>query len=92
MAKKAVPVKAQFTQFDYLLNAMEWAGQQANPAEHGYADRRRALYAYVRRLEAMDSALLAPQTARAVAAYLLAAADAGEQAERQGNAVPQVAT
>jgi hypothetical protein len=42
----------QRTQFDYLLNALERASQADNPAEHGYADKRRSLFAYVRELEA----------------------------------------
>jgi hypothetical protein len=45
-----------FTQFDYLLNSMELAGKQDTPAEHGYGDKRRALYAYVRDLEARSQA------------------------------------
>src|SRR4051794_30485355 len=40
------------TQFDYLLNALMHAGQADKPAEHGYAEKRRALFAYVRQLEA----------------------------------------
>jgi hypothetical protein len=39
------------TQFDYLLNALESAAQADKPAEHGYAEERRALFAYVRDLE-----------------------------------------
>lgn len=39
------------TKFDYLLNAFELASQADKPAEHGYAERRRALFAYVRELE-----------------------------------------
>lgn len=42
----------KFTEFDYLLNRMELAGQNEEPAKHGYGDHRRALYAYVRKLEA----------------------------------------
>lgn len=37
--------------FEYLLNAMERAAQEENPAEHGYADKRSAVFAYVRNLE-----------------------------------------
>lgn len=40
------------TQFDYLLNAMERAAQEAHPAKAGYAGKRKALFAYVRDLEA----------------------------------------
>ena len=40
------------TQFDYLLNAFERASQAVTPADHGYAEKRRALFAYVRGLEA----------------------------------------
>ena len=39
------------TQFDYLLNAMEIAGQADKPAEHRYGDKRRALFTHVRTLE-----------------------------------------
>lgn len=46
-----MPTKDQLTQFDYLLNAMEAAAQHENPADHGYAQKRQALYAYVRGLE-----------------------------------------
>lgn len=41
----------QQTKFDYLLNALELAAQSDKPAEHGYAEARRALFAYVRDLE-----------------------------------------
>jgi hypothetical protein len=52
------------TQFDYLLNAMELAAQHTNPAEHGYAQKRQALYAYVRGLENLLADLApAPQPA-----------------------------
>lgn len=39
------------THFDYLLNAFEQASQADNPAKEGYAEKRRALIAYVRELE-----------------------------------------
>lgn len=39
------------TEFDYLLNAFEAASQADHPAEHGYGDKREALFAYVRDLE-----------------------------------------
>ena len=42
----------QMTQFDYLLNAFEHASQATRPAAEGYADKRKALFAYVRGLEA----------------------------------------
>ena len=45
-------LRQEFTQFDYLLNAFELASQSDKPAEHGYGEKRRALYAYVRGLEA----------------------------------------
>jgi hypothetical protein len=49
------------TQFDYLLNAFEQASQSDSPADHDYAGKRRALFAYVRDLEAraakMENAL-----------------------------------
>lgn len=44
------------TQFDYLLNQVEHAGQQEQPAMYGYAEKRAALFAYVRDLEARRSA------------------------------------
>lgn len=40
------------TQFDYLLNAFEQASQADEPAKEGYAEKRRALLAHVRKLEA----------------------------------------
>jgi hypothetical protein len=39
------------TEFNYLLNAMERAGQEAHPAKAGYAGKRKALLAHVRELE-----------------------------------------
>ena len=45
----------QRTQFDYLLNAFEQASQSARPADSNYAAKRKALYAYVRGLEAAMS-------------------------------------
>lgn len=42
---------SEFTQFDYLLNSMLEAARQKWPAEHGYGDKRKALYAHVRELE-----------------------------------------
>jgi|JI10StandDraft_1071094.scaffolds.fasta_scaffold184261_5 hypothetical protein len=39
------------THFDHLLNAFEQASQADNPAKEGYAEKRRALLAYVRELE-----------------------------------------
>jgi hypothetical protein len=44
-------VADQFTQFDYLLNAMLHAGQQERPADHGYGEKRERLYEHVRDLE-----------------------------------------
>lgn len=46
----------QRTQFDYLLNSMELAGLAHNPHMEGYGDKRKALFAYVRDLEARVSA------------------------------------
>lgn len=40
------------TQFDYLLNAFEQASQADEPAKEGYGEKRRALLAHVRELEA----------------------------------------
>jgi hypothetical protein len=40
------------SQFIYLLNSMECAATAENPAEHGYADKRRAVLEYVAKLEA----------------------------------------
>lgn len=42
----------EFTTFDYLLNAFEQASQSEKPAENGYAQKREALFAHVRSLEA----------------------------------------
>lgn len=39
------------TQLDYLLHAMEAAAAHTNPAEHGYEQKRQALFAYVRGIE-----------------------------------------
>ena len=41
----------KLTKFDYLLNAMQHAGQEENPAHAGYGDKRRALFEHVRALE-----------------------------------------
>lgn len=40
--------------FEYLLNTMERAAQEANPAEHDYAAKRKAVFDYVRRLEVIE--------------------------------------
>lgn len=53
---------SDLTQFDYLLNAFNAASQHEAPAAVGYADKRRALFDYVRALEAR-----APQPAPAAA-------------------------
>jgi hypothetical protein len=37
--------------FEYLLNAMEAASQEKNPAEHGYAEKRRRVFECVRAAE-----------------------------------------
>jgi hypothetical protein len=37
--------------FEYMLNAMEYAGQQDDPSAHSYAAKRRAVFAYVANLE-----------------------------------------
>jgi hypothetical protein len=52
-----------FTQFDYLLKAFEQASKAKRPADHGYQDKRRALYAYVRNLEAIAAAKAEPAEA-----------------------------
>lgn len=39
------------TEFDYLLNRMEHAGQQEAPAEHHYGVHRASLIRHVRALE-----------------------------------------
>ena len=39
------------TEFDYLLNRMEHAGQQETPAEHHYGTHRTSLLRHVRALE-----------------------------------------
>lgn len=53
-------ITRELTQFDYLLNAMEAAAQHENPAEHGYAQKRQALFAYVRGLEAIRTKKATP--------------------------------
>lgn len=42
----------ELTTFDYLLNAFEQASQSGKPVENGYGDKRKALLAHVRSLEA----------------------------------------
>jgi hypothetical protein len=42
----------ELTTFDYLLNALEQASQSDKPAENGYGEKRKALLAHVRSLEA----------------------------------------
>jgi hypothetical protein len=37
--------------FEYLLNAMEVAAQSSNPWLAGYAEKRRAVFAYVAELQ-----------------------------------------
>lgn len=57
--------------FEYMLNAMEHAAQQPNPASHAYAEKRRAVFQYVqdlwddyiRLLREKQDALLAPKSA-----------------------------
>jgi hypothetical protein len=39
------------TRFEYALNRFEYAAQAENPAEHHYADHRKALIQYVTELE-----------------------------------------
>lgn len=41
------------TEFDYLLNAFESASQHAEPATQDYAEKRAAVFAYVRKLESI---------------------------------------
>jgi hypothetical protein len=55
------------TEFDYLLNRFEFASQSASPAANNYATHRRALYAYVRRLEALAQQAATPAPAEPVA-------------------------
>jgi hypothetical protein len=45
-----------FTKFDYRLNAVEDAGRHPNPAALGYGEKRQALYAHVRAMEAVVKA------------------------------------
>jgi len=42
---------AKHTHFDYLLNALEEASLHDQPATRGYAEKRAALFEYVRDLE-----------------------------------------
>jgi hypothetical protein len=41
----------KFTEFDYLLNALQFAAQADNPAKADYAGKRQALLRHVRELE-----------------------------------------
>lgn len=41
----------ELTKFDYLLNAVDHAAAQKNPADHDYRGKREALFAHVRELE-----------------------------------------
>lgn len=50
------------TQFDYLLNAFEEAAQAGDPAAHNYGEKRRALIAHVRQLEAAKIVLEGSRT------------------------------
>jgi hypothetical protein len=63
-----VTMSEKSSQFDYLLNAMILAAQSDNPAEHGYPAKRKALVAYVRRLEktvqAVEKAVRAPDSSK----------------------------
>lgn len=52
------------SQFEYLLNAMERAAQEEKPAEHGYAEKRRAVLDFVRDLEGRVERTLRPGTDR----------------------------
>ncbi|MCC6650644.1 MAG: hypothetical protein IT348_05805 [Candidatus Eisenbacteria bacterium] len=56
----------KLTQFDYLLNAMEAAAQMENPAAYGYAEKRQALYRYVRGLENRPSPFAPPADPQAM--------------------------
>lgn len=61
------------TQFDYLLNGLEFAAHADDPAKAGYAEKRRALFAYVRDLEvraAPVQAVRLSEEQRAVLAFL----------------------
>ena len=51
VARKGEGRSEAMTHFDHLLNAFEQASQADNPAKEGYAEKRRALLAYVRELE-----------------------------------------
>ena len=50
----------KISQFDYLLNAFERASQSNAPAMNGYAEKRKALIAYVRELELRPAPAPAP--------------------------------
>lgn len=51
------------TPFDYLLNAFEEATRADYPSRLGYAEKRRALYAYVRGLESVAASSSPPESA-----------------------------
>jgi len=42
--------------FEYLLNAMVRAAHESEPVKHGYADKRKAVLAYVAHLESLAEA------------------------------------
>lgn len=46
------PVEVAPRAFEYLLNAMELAAHEENPADHGYKAKRAAVFAYVAKLAA----------------------------------------
>lgn len=52
LERRVMAPEPERTEFDYLLNRFERASQADKPAEHGYAGHRRALFDYVRKLEA----------------------------------------
>mgnify|MGYP003393774748 CR=1 FL=1 len=66
---------------EYLLNAMENAGQQENPADHGYRDKRAAVLSAITELRRSLTAAEAERDAlrdQAHEAFQLAAAEAAQ--------------
>jgi hypothetical protein len=67
------------TLFNYLLNAMEHASQEKNPAKAGYAGKRKALLAHVRELERKAAAYDAHFPPGATPPAAAALGDGGKQ-------------
>ena len=74
--------------FDYLLNAFEAASQSDKPAANGYANKRKALFAYVRELEAARRSPAAVPADRALMEQALEALESVLSTVRVSNQMP----